>query len=187
MTALTLFTTLILAILNQSTLDIVKANQELELRKKILYVFNSYDENMTNDEVNKLFEEKITEEDYKEDMPIYTFKSDEGSLKAIPFEGPGLWGLITGYIGVDESLNNVKGVEFISQNETPGLGGRISENPYKEQYRNIDISGRDNNFIMNNPSPDGNIDAIAGATQTSNFVTQMINKALSEYKGGGNK
>lgn len=34
MTALTLFTTLILAILNQSTLDIVKANQELELRKK---------------------------------------------------------------------------------------------------------------------------------------------------------
>lgn len=33
MTALTLFTTLILAILNQSTLDIVKANQELELRK----------------------------------------------------------------------------------------------------------------------------------------------------------
>lgn len=78
-------------------------------------------------------------------------------------------------------------MEFISQNETPGLGGRISENPYKEQYRNIDISGRDNNFIMNNPSPDGNIDAIAGATQTSNFVTQMINKALSEYKGGGNK
>lgn len=59
MTALTLFTTLILAILNQSTLDIVKANQELELRKKILYVFNSYDENMTNDEVNKLLKKRL--------------------------------------------------------------------------------------------------------------------------------
>ena len=40
---------------------------------------------------------------------------------------------------------------------------------------------------MNNPAPGGNIDAISGATQTSDAVVNMVNEDLAnfiEMKGG---
>lgn len=188
MTLLTVITVFILAFLNQSTLAKVEENQNLELRRKILYVFNMYEEGKTSDdEVNKLFEDHVVESDWN-DAKLYTLM-DGSSEKAyaVPFSGPGLWGSITGYIGVDADMNEVTGVEFISQNETPGLGGRISEAPYKEQYRNVDISKATDKYIINRPAPGGNVDAIAGATQTSTFVQNMINEDLKAFNQGGNK
>lgn len=188
MTLLTVITVFILAFLNQTTMAKVEENQNLELRRKILYVFDMYEEGKTSDdEVNKLFEDHVVESDWN-DAKLYTLM-DGSSEKAyaVPFSGPGLWGSITGYIGVDANMNEVTGVEFISQNETPGLGGRISEAPYKEQYRNVDISNATDKYIINRPAPGGNIDAIAGATQTSTFVQNMINEDLKAFDQGGNK
>lgn len=188
MTLLTVITVFILAFLNQTTLAKVEENQNLELRRKILYVFDMYEEGKTSDdEVNKLFEDHVVESDWN-DAKLFTLM-DGSSEKAyaVPFSGPGLWGSITGYIGVDADMNEVTGVEFISQNETPGLGGRISEAPYKEQYRNVDISNATDKYIINRPAPGGNIDAIAGATQTSTFVQNMINEDLKAFDQGGNK
>lgn len=188
MTLLTVITVFILAFLNQTTMAKVEENQNLELRRKILYVFDMYEEEKTSDdEVNKLFEDHVVESDWN-DAKLYTLM-DGSSEKAyaVPFSGPGLWGSITGYIGVDADMNEVTGVEFISQNETPGLGGRISEAPYKEQYRNVDISNATDKYIINRPAPGGNIDAIAGATQTSTFVQNMINEDLKAFDQGGNK
>lgn len=188
MTLLTVITVFILAFLNQTTMAKVEENQNLELRRKILYVFDMYEEGKTSDdEVNKLFEDHVVESDWN-DAKLFTLM-DGSSEKAyaVPFSGPGLWGSITGYIGVDANMNEVTGVEFISQNETPGLGGRISEAPYKEQYRNVDISNATDKYIINRPAPGGNIDAIAGATQTSTFVQNMINEDLKAFDQGGNK
>ena len=188
MTLLTVITVFILAFLNQSTLAKVEENQNLELRRKILYVFDMYEEGKTSDdEVNKLFEDHVVESDWN-DAKLYTLMDgSEEKAYAVPFSGPGLWGSITGYIGVDADMNEVTGVEFITQSETPGLGGRISEAPYKEQYRNVDISNATDKYIINRPAPGGNVDAIAGATQTSTFVQNMINEDLKAFDQGGNK
>ena len=189
MTALTALTVLILAILNQSTLAKVQENENLELMRKILYVFDMYEEGVTSDEeVTKIFEEKIETEKDSQDREVYALMEGGNPVAyAVPFDGPGLWGSITGYIGVDADVQSVTGVEFITQSETPGLGGRISEAPYKEQFRGVDISGASDKFVINKPATGGNIDAVTGATQTSTFVQNMINEDLKLFvEEGGN-
>lgn len=190
MTVVTAITVLILAFVNQSTMATRIDNKNLEERRKILYVFDKYDENQTSDEeVNQIFENEVKTETDSKGREIYILEENgEEKAYAIPFEGPGLWGEIIGYIGLNSDLEHITGVEFFKQSETPGLGGRISEAPYKEQYRGVEI-GKDNSpYIINKPAPGGNIDAIAGATQTSTFVQNMINEGIDFFlQEGGAK
>lgn len=167
-----------LAVLNQVTTPVIAFNQEVELKRKILSVFDLLEENMTDEKVNEVFNKEITEE--KADGKTIYILSDKAY--AVPFDGPGLWGNIDGYLGITKDLKTVTGIEFINQSETPGLGGRISESPYKEQYRGLDISHpQEGKIVINRPAPGGNIDAISGATQTSTFVTDMINEDIQKF------
>lgn len=180
----------ILAFINKLTTPIVEFNSEIELKNKILYVFDIPVDSENPEEIDKVFNENVEEKDY-EDTKYYIYKDgEEVKAYAVPIEGPGLWGTIIGYIGVNKEFTETTGIEFIKQDETPGLGGRIAEAPYKEQYRGIDISTpTDGNYVINRPANGGNIDAIAGATQTSTFVTDMINEDLKtfiEKEGGAN-
>ena len=180
----------VLAFINKLTTPKIEFNSEIELKSKILYVFDIPVDSENPEEIDKVFNENIEEKDY-EDTKYYVYKKgDEVEAYAVPIEGPGLWGTITGYIGVNKDFTETTGIEFIKQDETPGLGGRISEAPYKEQYRGIDISTpTDGKYVINKPANGGNIDAIAGATQTSTFVTGVINDDLQtfiEKEGGDN-
>ncbi|MDO5754842.1 MAG: FMN-binding protein [Tissierellia bacterium] len=179
---LTVILTTILAFLDQVTEPVIAFNQELELKEKILNVFDLYDENMDDEEINRFFDEHVTKEDYKDEVLYILEENGETMAYAVPFEGPGLWGSIKGYLGLSGDLQEITGVEFIKQDETPGLGGRISEAPYKEQYRGLSVeSPEDGAIVINKPAPGGNIDAIAGATQTSTFVTNMINEDVTAF------
>lgn len=187
MTAVTAITVLLLALLNQSTLAKVEENQELDLRRKILYVFDMYDEGVTTDEeVSQIFDTSVEESTDSLGRQIYTLvENGQPQAYAVPFDGPGLWGSINGYIGVDSNVDTVTGIEFIEQNETPGLGGRISEAPYKEQFRGVDISNASDRYIINRPATGGNVDAVTGATQTSTYVQNMLNEDLDIFVNEG--
>ena len=187
MAIITVVMIFILAFINQITYAKVEENQNLEFQKKILYVFDLYEEGMEDDEIQNIFNNEISSDPNMEG--VYTLEQDSDvTAYAVPFDGPGLWGSINGYVGIDGQLENIVGVEFIEQSETPGLGGRISEEPYKSQYRGIEI-GEGDSLLVNRPAPGGNIDAIAGATQTSTFVVDMINEDLNQFidEMGGNK
>ncbi len=190
MAIITALFTAILSFLNQSTGEAIRKNRDLELRRKILYVFNILPENATDDEVSERFTSSVSEEPYGEGKILYTLT--EGGVPAayaVPFDGPGLWGSITGYIGVKADLASTTGIAFITQSETPGLGGRIAEEPYMSQFRGVNVTERvGTEIIINRPAPGGNIDAIAGATQTSTFVKNMLNSDLIEFMDsrGGN-
>lgn len=192
MTVLAAVFTLTLAILNESTLALVEENQNLDLQKKILYVFDMYDENVPVESVVQTFKEQVEEMENKNKEKIYILKENyEEKAYAIPFKGPGLWGSITGYVGVTSDFSKITGIEFIEQSETPGLGGRIGEEPYKGQFRGVEITPNSDLYVINRPANGGNIDAVSGATQTSDFVQNMINNGLRDYfeefGEGGNK
>lgn len=75
--------------------------------------------------------------------------------------------------GVDKDLK-VTGVEIISMNETPGLGAKAAEEGFRSQY-----NGKSGEIgVSKNSASDTEIQAISGATKTSNGVTEGVNIAL---------
>ena len=54
---------------------------------------------------------------------------------ALALRSPGFWGPIDGYLGVDSRAERILGIAFTRQGETPGLGGRIVEAWFREQFR----------------------------------------------------
>lgn len=172
----------VLATFNYITADTIKFNNENELRYKILYVFNIIPENEEPKIIEETFNKRVLEKKFG-DITGYALMDDSEEVAyAVPVNGPGLWGSITGYIGLNKDYTEIIGIEFVTQSETPGLGGRISEEDYKKQFRNLVIKetgGED--YIISKPQPGGNIDAISGATQTSAAVVKFINDDLREF------
>jgi len=182
MIVITAFFTFILAFLNYSTADKIEFNKETELRKKILYVFDIESTSNSPEAIEKVFNDNIIEETLDEDI-IYSIKED-GKVTgyAFPVRGSGLWGSVVGYVGISEDYNKLLGIDFVSHSETPGLGGRISEDSYKEQFRGLDIStAKDGNYIIYRPSSGGNVDAITGATLTSKSVSNFVNEDIQNF------
>lgn len=184
MSLLTAIFTFILAFMEFGTAERVQQNLELELQRKILYVFNIPIEDNSPEAVNALFEEKITQEG-----DIFTYSEDGQVIGyAFPAEGPGLWGGIETYVGISQDYSTILGLAIIAQNETPGLGGRIGDEEFLSQFRNLDVSSAvEGGYVTYRPAAGGNVDAVAGATLTSKSVSTFLNadihSFLAERKG----
>lgn len=182
MSLLTAIFTLVLSYLNYSTADKIADIQGADLQKKILYVFDIELPSNEVGDIKRIFDEKIESKEVDEEI-IYTFK-ENGEVKgyAFPATGPGLWGTINSYVGISNDYSKMLGLEFISQDETPGLGGRITEDWYKQQFRGIDLTtASGDKYVFYRPSTGGNVDAIAGATLTSKSVSNLINEDMSRF------
>ena len=75
---------------------------------------------------------------------------------------------------------------MLSISETAGLGMKADEAEFKDQYKDKNVES----FSVTKTGEDGDnmIDAISGATITSNAVTNAVNSALVYYQnelGGG--
>ncbi len=174
--------TFVLAFLNYSTADKIALNQELELNQKILYIFDIEPDSANSNDILRAFKENI-ENIGTEEEPQYVYKKDNEIVGyAVNVHGPGLWGSVDGYVGLSADYKTILGLDFVDHSETPGLGGRISEPFYKEQFRGLDISSiTGGDYIVYRPSPGGNVDSIAGATLTSKSVSKLINEDLGKF------
>lgn len=182
MTVVTVFFVSILSTFSEATKDTIFFNNESELRSKILYIFNVLPESKNPKDIEKIFNERVEKRIAGKKNIYVLMEGDKEVSYAVPVEGPGLWGTISGYIGLNADYSKITGIDFIVQSETPGLGGRISEESYKEQFREIDISDvQDGKFIVSSPQSGSNVDAIAGATQTSTAVEKLINEDLNDF------
>lgn len=182
MVLITAFFTAILAFLNYSTADVIAFNQETELRKTLLYVFNI---DIPSDEpkVVEEFFSKYISEDTINGKDVYVAK-EEGNIigYAFPIAGSALWGSVEGFAAVSDDFSELLGIDFVSHSETPGLGGRISEDWFKEQFRGLNLTDANNgNYIVYKPAPGGNVDAIAGATLTSKSVSNFMNEDIDKF------
>jgi Na+-transporting NADH:ubiquinone oxidoreductase subunit C len=171
----------VLAGLNFVTADTISFNQESQLQQKILYIFDILPEGGMEKDIERVFNDSVIEKEWGDLKGYALVEGGQEIGYAVPINGAGLWGSITGYVGLNKDYTEIIGIEFVTQSETPGLGGRISENSYKDQYRGIDISGKTDNFIISSPQPDSNVDAIAGATQTSAAVVKIVNENIKLF------
>lgn len=179
---------LLLGAVNAATRDTILLKQKIVEEKAILEAAGISTVGMSDVEVDTLFREKVKTVEYSQ-KTIYLVKTDKGQAFAFKYSGPGLWGTIYAIIAVDESLTRLAGISFTKQSETPGLGGRIDESWFKMQFRGETIhdtypfikvqkSSRTSGDLDHT---NASVDAITGATQTSNAVEKLINEGLKEY------
>ena len=116
-----------------------------------------------NQNAEQLFKQHCTAK-HEGDLPYYII---DNSITVIPMHGNGLWGPIWGYLGLSDDLQTVVGAVFDHKSETPGLGAEITTEKYQSQYKDKPL--------------DQKVDAIAGATRTSNGVEEMIDRTLKTY------
>jgi len=67
-------------------------------------------------------------------------------------------------------------MRILSQAETPGLGGRIVEQAFLNSFEEAEI--RPQLKLVKFSTKPNEVDAISGATKTSNFLEVIVNKAV---------
>jgi len=183
------FTSLVSAVklLNERKIEL---NQTQKLQRIILQVLQiPTKEQMAEEELSRLFTNRVKEIDIEEKTLYVGYGEDGRTIQgyALPVGGPGFWGPIQGMVGVNPGATKILGIAFIKHSETPGLGGRITESWFAEQFKDLPlhpIEGDQNIFYL---KPEGTaqtsneLDAITGATNTSSAVETFLNQELDYF------
>ncbi|MFC3606502.1 Na(+)-translocating NADH-quinone reductase subunit C [Stutzerimonas tarimensis] len=122
---------------------------------------------------------------------IYMVETD-GEIESVilPVRGYGLWSTLYGFLAVEASdLNTVVGLGFYQHGETPGLGGEVDNPrwrgiwPGKELFNEAGdpaIRVVKGGVDPQSPNARHQVDALAGATLTSDGVTNLLQFWLDE-------
>lgn len=188
-TVLVIIVAFLLAFVSSSLKDKQEANVALDTKKQILNSLNLRDK--SDAEAEELFSKVVTRIDSigegKERKPFIYYCEVEGQTKYVfPLKGMGLWGGISGFIALDADKNTVFGAYFNHESETAGLGAEIKDDQsWQEKFISKKVFDADGNIALsvekNVEKPEHQVDAVTGATLTSNGVSDMLKKGLSEY------
>lgn len=126
--------------------------------------------------------------DYKAGkLALFVCKVNGQTKYIIPVYGMGLWGPINGFIALNDDKNTVYGAYFNHEGETAGLGAEIKDNiKWQKLFQGKKLFGNDNSKIALSvvkkvEEPATQVDAVTGATLTSNGVSDMLAECLSKY------
>jgi Na+-transporting NADH:ubiquinone oxidoreductase subunit C len=104
------------------------------------------------------------------------------------FSGMGFWDRIDGIIVLTQDLEKIINIQFFDQKETPGLGARIEEKWFTDQFKGVpiawekDVSDRVIIGRATGAKPKNQVDAITGATQTSMALKRFLNAELERIR-----
>ena len=117
---------------------------------------------------------------------VYLLKKEDGSLDKIilPIHGYGLWSTLYGFIALEKNGNDIFGLQFYQHAETPGLGAEVDNPKWKAQWKGKKLNN-DNGELMitvakTQKIKEHHIDALAGATLTSNGVDNLVKFWMGE-------
>ncbi len=160
-----------------STRTIVQRNEALFLQKSVLYTAGRTPPTSPK-ELNALFRRVVREHKIGGKIAYYTVTKGSERVFVLIQSGSGLWGEIRAHVGFKQDLKTLAGLNFLVQSETPGLGARIAESWFREQFRgkrgplSLVPEGTKNEGV-------NQFDAITGATVTSKAVRTIVNTATA--------
>ena len=179
----------LLAFVYQVLKPIQDANVALDQKKQILYSLNI--RNLDNATAEADYNKMLVSEKNVKNGTIYTFNVDSQIKYVFSVKGMGLWGGINGFIAVDADKSTVFGAYFNHESETAGLGAEIKDNrKWQEQFRGKELFTKGNRDAIalsvqkKVTDPKTQVDAVTGATLTSNGVAAMMTdkeKGLGQY------
>lgn len=150
---------------------LIQANREKELKEAIFVVLpEAKDYKVLEKEVDK---EKVT---------VYKGIDADGKAVGLAFiaDGGGFQGNIRIMVGLSLDYLKLKGIKVLEQNETPGLGNRIKEPAFEGQFKGLEIKPKVEYIKYRKPEKPNQIQAITGATISSDAVVKNINNAVEK-------
>lgn len=119
---------------------------------------------------------------------VYLIRDEAGAVDryVLPVHGYGLWSTMYAFLALEADANTVSAISYYQHAETPGLGGEIENANWVSQWsaKQIYSAAGDVAFRLvrgGAPADDVHgVDSLAGATLTSNGVTNTIRYWLSD-------
>ena len=156
-------------------------------------VLNSKGEIIESDEsaFDIQFEKEVKLPEEERHYPLYIYNGDEGTYYIIPLTGLGLWDKIWGYLAIKQDFETIRGAAFDHKGETPGLGARITEDWFREQFNGKELFDESGDYDFKVLKGSGNpqvatdphvVDGISGATLTCQGVNAMLARCVEFYE-----
>jgi len=111
----------------------------------------------------------------------------------LPIKGYGLWSTMYGFIALESDGQTVSSITFYEHGETPGLGGEIENKKWQASWNGKQLADASGQTVLrlikgtvsgNTPDAEHKIDGLAGATLTSNGVSNLIKFWMGEHAFG---
>ena len=129
----------------------------------------------------KLFPEgKSYDEVTIEESAVFKMKDKNGKLLGYAFmaDGNGYQGPIKMMAGIKADLKTLVGIEILDSQETPGLGQEITQDDFKNQFNGLTALPEITYVKNQKPTKPSEIEAITGATVSSNAVCSILNDRI---------
>jgi electron transport complex protein RnfG len=133
-------------------------------------------------ELEDVFKERV-EVVEREGMTVYKgYRNGELVGYAFIAGGGGFQGWIEIVVGIEPDLETIMGIWVLESGETPGLGGRIVEQWFQEQFKGLKIAPQIEFVKYVEPTEPNQFQAISGATFTMAAVQDMLNRGIQRLK-----
>ena len=209
MTVVVIIVAVLLAVVSQALAPKQQANILLDKQKQILGALKvDFSQADPAEVYYTLVQDTLkygSASEHSEPVEVYVANLNGAVKYILPLSGKGLWGGIGGYLALDEDKNTIYGVNFNHESETPGLGAKIVElpfrfnhesetpglgakiveMPFREQFEGKHIRNAANEVVSvavlkagKHAEGQEQVDAISGATITSSGVSTMLHEEL---------
>lgn len=155
LTLIVLVSVVLLVVMNRVTKPIIQMQQESEIKSLLGEIFPDMDDFEYRDEI------------------YFIYQNGENVGYAFLATGKGYGGEISILVGVDTDFN-VNRVIILSHSETPGLGAKITEDSFTNQFRGLSLD----EIALTKEG--GKVDTITGATISSRAVVEAIRNTIKE-------
>lgn len=177
-----------IAVVHYTTLPILNRNETLHRNRVLAQAFDLTVQGKDANAYQKAVSAALTPVAIgTPDMPRTAYRGPNGTV-GFSFSGMGFWERIVGIIVLTPDLQNVVNMQFMEQKETPGLGARIEEPWFTQQFRNKKVNWSapaDRRIVIGTlaGAPEASrVDAITGATQTSMALMRFLNSELATLR-----
>lgn len=114
------------------------------------------------------------------DLVFYQHKTTNNV--SYEYTGGGVWGPISGIVTLSADFETIVAIAVLEQQETPGLGGIIAEAKYLANFVGIKMIPTLEINKDSSTNKENEIDAITGATRTSESFEIIMNDNYAVYK-----
>ncbi len=185
LTLITVISAALLAVVNQLTIEPIaeaRRNKTLKALKQVLPEFdNAPDRELRV--VSDVDPETLTAAQRDRLPQLYPARM-AGKLVGVAVrvvDPDGYGGDVTYMVGLkgDPATPTVIGYDVLSHKETPGLGTKLKDPPFRAQFKDLAYPAAGNLEVRKDG---GKIDAITGATISSRTATRAVNRAVAVYR-----